>query len=541
MKTLIISVLTVAFSTIGMAQSVYYVSLTGDDGNSGLTPLNSWRTITYAVSSSSPVSPGDTVFVKAGDYGNENVVFETDGTSESPIVFEGYQFISGDNPDLEWEYGDSLNADIMPMLDGGDRTTGTGIFLHSREYINLNNFQIRNYQIGLFAWNANNLTIDNIITMYFGDINEDYDGKGIVLVSLAGNNIIKNCVVYNACAEGLSIYGNNHYVKNCRVYSDDDSTGIKSAMDYYIHVGGSNNIIENCYVERVGDLGSYGHGIGLKGDCENNIILNCVAKGLRVYGFNVRHRGARNNIFENCIAIECGYAIRDGASNNTFKNCTAIDAERAVIFFDSSEDEGAQYAGRNNVFENCIFQNTQESVIDFFYYSEATIADSNSFVNCLFDGGNYLFNSDRENRNNKMVNCIVTNVNNYFQAQRYPDSTYPLNFDFEYTNFWNNGFDAPQGVNITVLDPDFVDLPNSDYHLKSTSGCIDIGTLSGAPIADFDGISRPQGNGIDIGPYEYVAPLSVDNVSLANQLLIYPNPAASQITITGVEPALINI
>jgi len=542
MKTIALIILTISISTNLIAQDVYFVSTNGNNSNDGTTISTSWRTITYAASSASPVSSGDTVYIKAGDYGNEYVIFETDGTAANQITFEGYQTVPGDNPDLEWEYGDPLNANIMPLLDGGDRTTGKGIILKNRENIIIKNIQIKNYQIGLGASGAHNLNIDNIITMNFGDINEAYDGKGIVFGSLASDNTIKNCSVLNAAAEGISIIsGNNHHLINCRVYADDNSTGYKSATDYYIHVNGNDNIIEDCYIERIGNLDHVGHGIDLKYDCENNLIINCISKGMSTSGFQLRHRGVQNNVIENCIAINCGYAIRDGASYNTIKNCKTIDAPySAILFYDTSEDGGAQYTGRYNVFENCIFQNTQGSVINFLHYDQLSPADSNTFVNCVFDGGDYLFNVDRENYDNKMINCIVTNMQNYYRTAYKQDIEYPLNFDFEYSNFWNNGFAVPTGVNITSFNPEFVDSLNNDYHLTASSPCIDAGTSEGAPLTDFDGNPRPIGNGVDIGPYEYVFPLSIDDFNV-DQVLLYPNPTVNWFTIEGIESDLTEI
>jgi hypothetical protein len=43
-----------------------------------------------------------------------------------------------------------------------------------------------------------------------------------------------------------------------------------------------------------------------------------------------------------------------------------------------------------------------------------------------------------------------------------------------------------------------------DYHLQAGSPAIDAGTSTGAPSTDIDGNPRPQGKGVDIGPYEYV-------------------------------------
>ena len=48
-----------------------------------------------------------------------------------------------------------------------------------------------------------------------------------------------------------------------------------------------------------------------------------------------------------------------------------------------------------------------------------------------------------------------------------------------------------------------------DYHLIVTSPTIDVGSSVSAPNIDIDGISRPQGNGFDIGAYEYTSGTSV--------------------------------
>ena len=50
----------------------------------------------------------------------------------------------------------------------------------------------------------------------------------------------------------------------------------------------------------------------------------------------------------------------------------------------------------------------------------------------------------------------------------------------------------------------FVDAASGDLHLKASSiAAIDYGTVLGEVTDDWDGISRPQGAGYDIGADEY--------------------------------------
>jgi parallel beta-helix repeat protein len=62
-----------------------------------------------------------------------------------------------------------------------------------------------------------------------------------------------------------------------------------------------------------------------------------------------------------------------------------------------------------------------------------------------------------------------------------------------------------QDSNLRIMDPEslFVDAARFDLHLLPGSLAIDAGSSISAPKLDRDGIPRPQGNGIDIGAYEW--------------------------------------
>ena len=60
--------------------------------------------------------------------------------------------------------------------------------------------------------------------------------------------------------------------------------------------------------------------------------------------------------------------------------------------------------------------------------------------------------------------------------------------------------------NITSGAPGFMNYVNDgsgDYRLANTSPLIDKGLSGNAPPTDLVGTTRPQGNGVDIGAYEY--------------------------------------
>ena len=75
----------------------------------------------------------------------------------------------------------------------------------------------------------------------------------------------------------------------------------------------------------------------------------------------------------------------------------------------------------------------------------------------------------------------------------------PENVNISYSDIEDSG---DTGTGVIHTDPAFAG--TSDYHLTSDSGdCIDGGTSVGAPRTDLEGTARPQGNGYDMGTYEY--------------------------------------
>ena len=137
-----------------------------------------------------------------------------------------------------------------------------------------------------------------------------------------------------------------------------------------------------------------------------------------------------------------------------------------------------------------------------YFYGNTFVGYDNDYY-CIFYNNNYqtyLYNNIFYNCNKGIFvgdggdikNNIFVNVNNAIQS----NST-----QINYNCYFNT---TPEGDNQFITDyPEFVDTANGDFHLLSTSPCIDAGTDVGLTV-DADGTILPQGNGFDMGVFEYV-------------------------------------
>ncbi len=554
---------------------VFYVSISGNDNNDGTSEATAWGSIKYAATQT---VAGDTVYVKAGTYNNENVVIARSGTSSSPILFEGYKNHVGDITNSYWSYGTNgtnLDASEMPLLDGNNRSTGTAISASNKNYIVIKNLQIKNYQKAIFLNECNNSIIENLVGATFG-ATTGYSGKGIVITN-GGSNTIKNCSILNAGAEAIPVNrSSNNVIDGCKVYCDEGPTEDFNGTDYYIVVTSENdengiyphsdnNIVKNCYVYRKNGIAHGGHGIGIKGNGANNQFNDCTIQNT---GFYVRHSGAKNNTFNNCTVDDAAiaYTVRDGAHHNNFYNCESDSCASAVYFTFSNEEYDVFYgdpewnAGHDNQFYNCVFKNLVGKDGDGGYYTnfaikfshdadastaneKNAIAYDNSFINCVFyndaspdlpnDINPYLrlFEVNRANENNKMINCIVSEIKFYKKADKLPDGSdeFSLDFNFVTTDFWNTGFFTNEnGPDTLYANPLFTNVTNGNFHIANTSPCVNAGladtTGLGLPSTDYYGNTRIVGGTTDIGihettvlPQNYALEFNTDTDSTKNE------------------------
>jgi hypothetical protein len=561
MKKLILILLIIA--NVSFAQKVfinrtpktyYVIPSGGSNSNNGLSTGAAWATLTYAVGVTSPVKPGDKIYVKAGNYSGENVVFQKNGLPGSPITIIGYKTTPGDKPALivnnATPYA-AYSTSEMPTYTGTSRVSGgTAFNMKNCQFIIMKNFQVTNYyRAFLMGFNTPvnydkkcGIELYNCNCMSLGDLSDPYSGFGIsagLAVESITNHVrangckFVNCLVVNTGAEGISLYGDNSTLTNCKVYCNETS----NVLDYFINICGSYNIILKCHVE--GSNSSFGgtHGIGVKSNAEQvydlgraiplispkfNRFTGCTSRNVGE-GFFVRHRWCTYNTFTrdtaygthtgttgtagegNCIII------RDGASNNTFNMCYGEGLEAAILFQDTTEDDGA-HTGNGNTVMNCVFYNTYFGV-HFDDYDTPSDAGLNTIANCTFYLCRYTYGCYRSNtamvyKNNIYYGNSALGHGGFFKGGSFASNLVVGQFSnccFYNVPSMTSGF---VGTNSNIgTDPLFTSLgalggATPDLHLQSGSPSKDAGVTLDYIGLDYDGILRPFGSSYSIGAYD---------------------------------------
>ncbi len=147
---------------------------------------------------------------------------------------------------------------------------------------------------------------------------------------------------------------------------------------------------------------------------------------------------------------------------------------------------------RDIVFRNNIFNDCWAWGLCIYDISNFTI-ENNTFVNIKYHAAGFNGNST----GNIVRNNIFYNAGSGYWAQDGGEVTGDYNLLFNTTD----GTPAPH--NILDTDPLFVDTAGNDFRLQENSPAIDMGMALIGFNTDIIGTTRPQGNGWDIGAYEY--------------------------------------
>jgi len=466
---------------------IYYVSTSGNNSNNGLSQNKPWRTITYAATKA---RAGDIVYIKAGDYGKENIVIRNDGKKSNPIKFIGYKSNINDNPKINRSVGMRFLSSEMPLLKSGK---GIGLYTKSKEYLIIRNIQIDGYSdYGIQLGNSSYTVLDNVYVQGGEFAIRTVNANGT-------NNRVINSYVANTRRIGIRLDNKNNLIDNVWVVSSK-----VASLDYYITVyggnSGGNNTVRNCYINRYINDSHTGHGVSFKGGdpsylLQHSLIENCEIIGVRG-SIEFRHSIVQYNVARNITIIgkgseSGGLKFQDGANHNIAENCSVSNTSFGIKFFDTYEDP-SNISGEYNKIYNCVFNNVDLGITG----DDASGGYYNEISNNVFNNIN-TFTRIRYpfGKTNKLINNIIVGVKN--------KSSGSSKIDMTFNNFWNNGFSKPSGTGNIAVNPKFKNPSKGDFRLESTSKLIDAGKKINYIKLDFDGSNRPRGSSHDIGAFEY--------------------------------------
>lgn len=418
----------------------FYIALTGNDANPG-TIDQPWRTIGKAAST---LSPGETALVRAGTY-PERVIVQKSGSPGKLITIAAYP---GETVTIDGA-GLSLPEDWGGLVDISDRS-----------YVRISGLRVINAgpdlnAVGILIDNSQHITIDHNYT-------------------------------YNTVSSGIAAWG----CTNITIDSNEVELACNDGENECLTVAVTDTfVISHNEVHHSGPGSLGGEGIDAKdGSSNGEVFGNHVHDNQRLgiyvdawdkHTFNIR-------IYNNLVHDNVG---SDGLT---------LASESGGLLENVSVFNNVVY---NNGLSGITISTNGESVLhpmrDIFIINN-TFAGNGSEI---WGGGITLENPDVENvilRNN------ICSDNVWYQIGIDPEiSLQEVTVDYNLIDGYRDFEGELRGDNYQEGDPLFVNPSAGNFHLQSGSPAVDQGSNVDAPVGDFDGISRPQGNGIDIGAFEY--------------------------------------
>ncbi|MDT3697736.1 MAG: right-handed parallel beta-helix repeat-containing protein [Ignavibacterium sp.] len=302
------------------AQTTYYVSETGNNGNNGLTAQTAFATLQHAADI---VAAGDSVLVLAGNYAGFDI--RTNGTQILPIVFKAIENnVVIDERNSVTPDGINIENASWIVIDGFEvkDQPRAGIRAAVSDFVTIkNNYCHNNQRWGIFTGFTDDLIVENNTCSFSAD------EHGIYVSNSSDRPIIRN----------------NHSFNNngCGIHMNGDISM------------GSDGIISKASVE--GNIlhdNGYGGGsaINMDGvqnsDIYNNLIYNNHATGIAMFQIDGGDASKNNKVFNNTIIQPsdgrwCIISV-DGSTGNTIYNNILINHHgfRGSISIDAASANG---------------------------------------------------------------------------------------------------------------------------------------------------------------------------------------------------------
>jgi hypothetical protein len=444
----------------------YYVSTDGSDNQSGTSEAQAWSSFPHALAQ---LHPGDTLCIADGIY-NQSMLITLSGTVSAPITVR------------------ALN-DNQVILENDE----TSVSISNTNYLTLEGITINGGRRGVYVTGSKHITLRRVYIfgtysfgMWFKDNNDDF--------------LITECRVENMTGSGDYGWGIRLYDKNgpgtgkgvvekCSIkHGWRAGVRVEKVMVDFLY-----NVIEDWGGEGVRDHGIYYgnpapvHSEGATTIIEGNIFRNNNhGFGLKISSwYDPINMIIRNNIFENNgvsdgNCCDGGLSIEHGNDGMKVYNNVFYENRNHAINIAAYNYSNGEYS-RNIKVKNNIFYSTKSAHI--------------LLMNDSTEGLGIDHNCYYSTRNTKFRTRI--NSNSYTSYSSFID--------------WQNNNIAPWVDEHSIFQhPKMMDPSQGDYSLQSNSPCIDKGTPLPEVLYDFNFVPRPQGDGYDIGAFEFLFGLPGD-------------------------------
>lgn len=435
------------------ATTYYLDSGAGSNMNDGKSASFAWKTIAKLKSVCSEFQPGDQILFKRGGNWNEDLLLNDCGTGNEVSVIAFGSYGTGNLPTL-----DSISIEgIQPTGSNCNYTVESSAI---KAYYYIHDFILDS--AGFYARFADNICIENV------EIKKSTISAGIY-TETNKNLIFRNIRSHDNKDHGAYISGNSeNIIIEDSIFYNNGGTGIQfnSAGIHNSLTGQVTGIVNSVlrrnifFSNKLTQINDY---ITDNLLFENNIVFDDANAGAILIGENI------------CGSCTCSSKDNIASKNGTYYNNTIIEKTPWI--------EGLKI---------------HDAVTNTMFYNNIVYMNS---------GNSISFESPKIGTNSFDYNCYVGNPNtlkfldwnkSFTQWQNTSGNPDSHSLFFSQTNqiFTKNQPDSYIKGNLLSFENSF------DFHLIFSSACIDAGSDVGT-MHDFDQNTRPQGNGFDIGAYEF--------------------------------------
>ncbi len=335
-----------------IGSETFYVSPTGNDGNSG-SQSEPWATLQQAANT---VGPGDTVIVVAGNYVGFQV--SVSGTAADPITFL---------------------ADPGVVINQQNPITPDGINLEGANYVIIDGFTVTN---------APRVGIRSVINHHSVIRNSTVDGAGMwgIFLGFSEDMTIESNSVSNTVAEhGIYLADDSHraVVRGNTIF-DNAIFGIQANGD--INSGGVGLILDAVIENNT----LHGNLSAIKGDglqsslIQNNVIYDTQGNGIFLVQVDGADGSKDNTIVNNTIVLppdgSWGVKILDGSTGNTLRNNVLYSHHSHRGAISISPDSLPGFTSDFNAMEPRITLDDGNTILDLATWQGTYGQDVNSFA-----------------------------------------------------------------------------------------------------------------------------------------------------------------